>query len=86
VGKLVRLAEERGVEVQRLPLEELRRAAPEFGADALKLDVMASLRSRDVPGGTAPRQVAAALRRARKRVEKLRAEMAREAVKPRGRA
>ncbi len=30
---------------------------------------MSSLRSRDVPGGTAPRQVAQALRRARKRID-----------------
>ena len=33
------------------------------------IDVMTSLRSRDVPGGTAPRQVAAALRKARKTVD-----------------
>ena len=45
----------------------------QFGSplNALAIDVMASLRARDVPGGTAPRQVAAALRRARKRVDAL---------------
>jgi len=31
----------------------------------LEIDVWRSLRSRDVPGGTAPRRVAQALRRAR---------------------
>ena len=72
VGKLVRFAEEKGAELGRLSLDELRRFSPLFDRDALGIDVMASLRSRDVPGGTAPRQVAAALRRARKRVDELR--------------
>ena len=54
VGKLVRYAEERGVELRRLSLEELRRFAPQFGDDALEIDLTSSLRSRDVPGGTAP--------------------------------
>ncbi|MHB8377168.1 MAG: argininosuccinate lyase [Dehalococcoidia bacterium] len=73
VGKLVRHAEERRVELGRLSLDELRRFAPEFGEDALRIDLMSSLRSRDVIGGTAPRRVASALRRARREVEKLRA-------------
>ena len=76
VGKLVRRAEERGVELGKLPLQEWRRASPLFGEDARGIDVMASLRARDVPGGTAPRQVAAALRRARRRVDGMRAETA----------
>ena len=71
VGKLVRYAEERGEELGKLSLAEFRRFSPLFGEDALRIDVMSSLRSRDVPGGTAPRQVAAALRRARKRVDTL---------------
>ena len=56
------------VPLLRLSLEEMRRFSPLFGEDARGIDVMASLRSRDVPGGTAPRQVSAALRRARKRI------------------
>ena len=69
VGKLVRHAEGQGVDLNRVPLDDLRRFSPLFGADALDIDVMSSLRSRDVPGGTAPRQVAQALRRARRRIE-----------------
>ncbi len=69
VGKLVRYAEEKGAELGKLSLEEMWRFSPLFSQDALGIDVMTSLRSRDVPGGTAPRQVAAALRRARKRVD-----------------
>jgi argininosuccinate lyase len=69
VGGLVRYAEERKAQLNQLTLEELRRFSPLFGEDARKIDVMQSLRSRDVPGGTAPRQVNAALRRARKRID-----------------
>jgi argininosuccinate lyase len=72
VGKLVRYAEGKGRELNRLSLEELRQHSPLFAADALRIDVMSSLRSRDVAGGTAPRRVAAALRQARKRVDALR--------------
>jgi argininosuccinate lyase len=71
VGKAVRYAENKNVDLNRLSLDELRRFSPLFGEDALRIDVMASLRSRDVPGGTAPRQVTQALRRARKRIETL---------------
>jgi argininosuccinate lyase len=71
VGGVVRHAEERGVELRQLSLEELRRYSSLFDEDALRIDLAASLRSRDVPGGTAPRQVSAALRRARKRVDGL---------------
>ncbi|MBI5285130.1 MAG: argininosuccinate lyase [Chloroflexi bacterium] len=71
VGKMVRYAEGKGAELHRLSLDELRRLSPLFAADALRIDVMASLRSRDVPGGTAPKQVARQLRHARKRIEVL---------------
>jgi argininosuccinate lyase len=73
VGKLVRQAEEAGVELQRLPLSDYRTCSPLFDEDARAIDVSASLRARDVAGGTAPRQVSAALRRARKRIDALRA-------------
>jgi len=71
VGKLVRFAERKRVELNRLSIDDLRAFSPRFDEDALAMDVMASLRSRDVPGGTAPRRVAAALRRARKRLDAL---------------
>jgi argininosuccinate lyase len=69
VGKLVRYAESEGAELHDLSLEQMRRFSPLFDEDARRIDVVASLRSRDVPGGTAPKQVAAALRRARKRTD-----------------
>jgi argininosuccinate lyase len=69
VGKLVRYAEERRAELDALTLDEMRRFSSLFDEDARGIDVMTSLRSRDVPGGTAPRQVAAALRKARKTVD-----------------
>jgi argininosuccinate lyase len=72
VGKLVRYAEEKRADLSRLSLEELRKFAPEFGEDATRINLASALRARDVPGGTAPRQVSAALRRARKRIEQLR--------------
>ena len=72
VGRLVRHAEERGMELDRLSLADLRRFSPLFAADALGMDVHASVRARDVPGGTAPRRVSAALRRARARLQKAR--------------
>jgi argininosuccinate lyase len=46
-------------------LEEYRRFSELFEADVLEIDVWSSVRSRDVVGGTAPRRVSAALRRAR---------------------
>jgi argininosuccinate lyase len=69
VGKLVRYAESKSAALSELTLDEMRRFSPLFDDDARRIDVMASLRSRDVPGGTAPKQVAAALRRARKHVD-----------------
>ncbi len=69
VGKLVRYAEGKEAQLGDLSLEELRRFSPLFDQDALIMDVWGSLRSRDVPGGTAPRQVAGAIRKARKNVD-----------------
>jgi argininosuccinate lyase len=68
VGKLVRYAEAEGKPFSRLTLDEFRRASPLFDKDVLALDLNASLRARDVPGGTAPRRVASALRRWRRRL------------------
>ena len=68
VGKLVRHAETRGKDLHQLPLDDYRRFSPLFEKDALAIDVATSVRSRDVPGGTAPRRVHAELRRNRKRL------------------
>jgi hypothetical protein len=46
-------------------LEEYREHSELFESDVLQINVWASLRSRDVPGGTAPRRVSQAIRRAR---------------------
>jgi len=75
VGRLVRHADERGVEIGELSLEEMRGASPLFDEDARRIDLMSSLESRDVPGGTAPRRVAEALRRERERVQSSLAEL-----------
>jgi argininosuccinate lyase len=71
VGKLVRYAEGKRAEIGALTLDEMRRFSSLFEEDARAIDVMASLRSRDVSGGTAPKQVAAALRKARKTIDQI---------------
>jgi argininosuccinate lyase len=71
VGKLVRHAEHHGTDLGGVPLDEMRTFSPLFDEDARRIDVMTSLRSRDVPGGTAPKQVASALRKARKTVDQI---------------
>ena len=66
VGKIVRLALERGVALEALPLDALRGFSPLIEADVLEaLTVDASLRARAVTGGTAPAAVARALVEAR---------------------
>jgi argininosuccinate lyase len=66
VGRAVRLALERGVRLEALPLEELRALSPLFGPDFRDaVSVEASLAARSVYGGTAPEAVARALEEAR---------------------
>jgi argininosuccinate lyase len=66
VGKVVRLALERGVGLDAVPLETLRGFSPLIEADVREaLSVDASLRARAVTGGTAPAAVARALAEAR---------------------
>jgi argininosuccinate lyase len=69
VGQLVRYADEQGKGLSELTLEEYRRFSPLFDEGVLKLDVRSAIEARDVPGGTSSRQVAAALKRARQRLE-----------------
>ncbi len=73
VGQAVRVALDKGCELQGLSLEELRQFRPEFGDDfyrALELDAV--LASHDVPGGTAPNRVAEAISSAEKRISAIR--------------
>jgi len=69
VGQLVRYAEEQGKSLSELALKEYHRFSPLFDEGVLKLDARSAIEARDVPGGTSSRQVAAALKRARKRLE-----------------
>lgn len=66
VGKLVRLAEERGCELGALEPKDFVGAHKLFGVDvADALSARSSLGHRDVPGGTGPRAVADQLKTAR---------------------
>jgi argininosuccinate lyase len=62
--RLVGLAVQRclatGHDLATLPLADYQAISPQFDAGVYQIDVWASVRARDVPGGTAPRQVAAA--------------------------
>jgi argininosuccinate lyase len=70
VGRAVRLALDRGVRLDALPLEDLRALSPLFGADFREaVSVEASLAARSVYGGTAPEAVARALVEARALLE-----------------
>ena len=63
----VRAAEARGCGLAELGLAELRAFSPLVGTDVFKvLTLEGSLASRNHPGGTAPTQVRAAVKRARK--------------------
>ena len=64
VGRLISYCETKRREISRLSLDELRGFSEHFDEDALKIDVWSSLRARDVPGGTAPRRISQAIRRA----------------------
>jgi argininosuccinate lyase len=69
VGKLVRQAERKGIDVAELELAQLRRAAPEFGPDVRRgLSVEAALRSKRAIGGTAPARVRAELAAWKRRI------------------
>ncbi len=69
VADLVRYAQSAGKTLGELTLEEYRRFSPLFEEDVLGLDVRSAMGARDAPGGTSPRRVAAALKRARERLE-----------------
>jgi argininosuccinate lyase len=71
VGQAVRLGLARGLELAALPLEELQRLSPLIERDVYEaLTVEASLRARDVLGGTGPAAVKQALGVARQLLER----------------
>ena len=67
VARAVRAADARGCDLAQLSLQELRAFAPQAGDDVFRvLTLEGSLAARDHLGGTAPKRVRAAIRRARK--------------------
>ena len=72
VGRILREVEKQNVPWTSLPLDVLKKIAPEFEADfAASFSVDAALASKKVPGGTAPESVRAAISDLRDRIAKL---------------
>ncbi len=69
VGGLVRYAVEKGKTFKDLSLSEYKSFSPLFEEDVYSVTVASSLAARNVPGGTAPGQVAQQLARARRIVQ-----------------
>jgi len=70
VGKLVRYAISKNKGFQEMSLDEYRGFSPLFTDDVYGITVKTSVEARNAAGGTAPKQVATALSRARKLVGK----------------
>ena len=69
VARAVRRAAEKGVDLAQLGAEELKQFSNLIDADVIdKLSLEGSLAARDHIGGTAPKQVRAAIARARQRL------------------
>ncbi|GIX30051.1 MAG: argininosuccinate lyase [Porticoccaceae bacterium] len=69
VGRAVRTALEKGVDLAELPLEALRALCPRIEGDVYQvLTLEGSVAARDHVGGTAPSRVAAAVAEARRRL------------------
>jgi argininosuccinate lyase len=66
VGRLVSYASEKDELFAELSLSEYKKFSPLFEKDVYSITVESSLAARDVVGGTAPKQVARALARAKK--------------------
>jgi argininosuccinate lyase len=56
-GGLVRECEQRRCELSELPMDVYKHASELFEPDILELNVDSALAARDIPGGTAPKQV-----------------------------
>ncbi|MBW9249737.1 MAG: argininosuccinate lyase [Acidithiobacillus ferriphilus] len=71
VGRAVRLAQERNIGLEVMPLADLQALSPLIGREVYEVLVLeGSLAARDHLGGTAPRQVQAAILRARARLQR----------------
>ena len=71
VGRVVRLAEKRGVALDELSLPELQAVHATFGADALEIfNIQAALARRKLAGGTAPEALQEQLQTARAQIPK----------------
>jgi argininosuccinate lyase len=71
VSRLVKyLGNRRKESFKNLHLHTYKRFSPLFEKDVLTISIKSSLAARDVPGGTAPRRVRQALKRARRLLEK----------------
>jgi argininosuccinate lyase len=71
VGKILQKAEKQNVPWNKLPLKTLQQISPAFDADvAAVLTLDAALASKNVPGGTAPERVLAAITDLEKRLNK----------------
>jgi argininosuccinate lyase len=69
VGRAVRLAIDTDRDLSQIDLDEFKRLNPVIGKDVYGvLTVEGSLKARNHLGGTAPAQVKAAVKRARKRI------------------
>ncbi len=72
VGKAVRLAIDTDRDLSQIELDEYKKLSPAIGKDVYAvLTVEGSLKARNHLGGTAPSQVKAAVKRARKRIIKM---------------
>jgi argininosuccinate lyase len=69
VARLVSFAIVANRTLSQLTLEEYRRFSPLFQSDVFAISVQSAIEARNVPGGTAPSQVAESLVAARKRVK-----------------
>ena len=65
VGGLVKYAMEKGRALKDLTIDEYKSFSPHFGDDVYSITVEASVKARNVSGGTAPERVKAALEKAR---------------------
>lgn len=69
VGRLVQYAMERGKSFKELDIGEYKNFSPHFGDDVYSITVEASVKARNIHGGTAPERVGEALARARRSLD-----------------
>ena len=69
VKELCAFGQSRNLQLDQIALEDYQQYSPLFAEDVYQITANASVAARDVPGGTAPRQVQLALKEAKKRLE-----------------